>query len=240
MENTTTILIQNSKVKWFHQIRLQSNFVTSGLDRSEEKCANLFIPEDLSGKSVIDLGCWDGFFSFECEKRGANVTSVDDFVWQNWETKDRGYDLAHKILKSKAIKIQCPFEKLDQLPRRKLIAYLKSPGIWSEIGFALATNMYDIVLMLGVLYHAPDPLGYLRAARKICKGMLILETHVDMLEISKPAIAYYEADSLNGDATNFWGPNTAAVIGMLRDAGFKKIDPQPIFWSNRQAFHAYI
>jgi hypothetical protein len=163
---------------------------------------------------------------------------VDDFVWRNWETKDQGYDLAHKALKSKVIKVRCPFEKLNQLHIRKSIAFLKSPKIWPRVGFP--TSKYDIVLMLGVLYHAPDPLGYLRAARKICKEMLILETHVDLLDYARPAIAYYAGDSLNGDATNFWGPNTAAVIGMLKDAGFKKIDPQPIFWSTRQAFHAYI
>ena len=238
MKNKKTIEIQASKIKWFHQIRLKNDFVTAGLDRSEEKCANLFIPDNLRGKSVIDLGCWDGFFSFECEKRGANVTSVDDFVWRNWETKDQGYDLAHKALKSKVIKVRCPFEKLNQLHIRKSIAFLKSPKIWPRVGFP--TSKYDIVLMLGVLYHAPDPLGYLRAARKICKEMLILETHVDLLDYARPAIAYYAGDSLNGDATNFWGPNTAAVIGMLKDAGFKKIDPQPIFWSTRQAFHAYI
>jgi tRNA (mo5U34)-methyltransferase len=237
MQNKSDIEILAAKIKWFHQIRLNKNFLTAGLDRSEEKCANLFIPANLKNKSVIDLGCWDGFFSFECEKRGANVTSVDDFVWRNWETKDRGYDLAHAVLKSKAVKVQCPFEKLHQLTARKFFCQLKTP---TKLVYKLPEKGYDIVLMLGVLYHAPDPLGYLRAARKICKDMLILETHVDLLDCARPAIAYYEGDSLNGDATNFWGPNTAAVIGMLKDAGFKKIDPQPIFWSSRQAFHAYI
>jgi tRNA (mo5U34)-methyltransferase len=94
--------------------------------------------------------------------------------------------------------------------------------------------------MLGVLYHAPDPLGYLRKARALCSGVLILESHVDMLDYPRPAIAYYEGASLCNDPTNFWGPNTSAVVGMLKDSGFKHVEPQPVFWKTRQAFHAYI
>jgi len=210
---------QASGIKWFHQIPLDNTFTTPGLDASAEKCSHLNLPAQLAGKSVIDIGSWDGFFSFECERRGASrVVSTDDFVWKHVGTKDAGYNFAHSALRSRAQKVLCSVEELD---RQRL-------------------GTFDIVLMLGVLYHAPDPLGYLRKARSLCSHMLLLETHVDMLDCPRPAIAYYEGSSLNNDATNFWGPNTAAVVGMLKDSGFTRVEPQSVFWGTRQAFHAFV
>jgi tRNA (mo5U34)-methyltransferase len=216
---TLSLAEQSTSINWFHRIRLGADFVTGGQDNSEEKCKHLNLPTDLAGKTAIDMGCWDGFFSFECERRGASrVVSTDDFVWRSIGTKDAGYDFAHKTLESKAVKLRSSIEALDA---RKI-------------------GTFDLVLMLGVLYHAPDPLGYVRKARSLCSGLLVLETHVDMLDCPRPAIAYYEGSSLNGDSTNFWGPNTAAVVGMLKDCGFKNVEPQPVFWNSRQAFHAFV
>ena len=45
----------------------------------------LQIPQDLTGKTVLDIGAWDGFFSFECERRGAKrVLAIDTFSWDNY------------------------------------------------------------------------------------------------------------------------------------------------------------
>jgi tRNA (mo5U34)-methyltransferase len=217
MNDESTLASRIKEVVWFHQIQLSPTLTTPGMDKSGEKARHLGIPEDLRGKTVLDLGCWDGFFSFECEKRGAKrVVAVDDFVWKHHTTKDRGFDLVHEALQSKVEKVQCSFEDLSQ----------------SDLG------QFDYVLMLGVLYHAPDPLGYLRWVKEFCAGTLILETHVDMLECPRPAIAYYPGDTLNHDPTNFWGPNTAAVVGMLQDSGFHHVESLPVYWKTRQAFHA--
>src|SRR3954466_6053520 len=52
--------------------------------------------------------------------------------------------------------------------------------------------------------------------------MLILETVTDMIGIRRPAAAFYPARELNDDPTNWWGPNHAAVEGMLRAVGFTR------------------
>src|SRR5215210_1776907 len=44
----------------------------------------LQIPGDLSGKSVLDIGAWDGYFSFEFERRGAErVLAIDTHSWDH-------------------------------------------------------------------------------------------------------------------------------------------------------------
>ena len=220
-----------NSIEWFHSIKLSEEVTTPGTDNFS--ILNIIdLPENLSGKTVLDIGAWDGFYSFECEKRGAKkVLATDDFVWSYGEEGiyNKGFDFAHEILNSKVEKRQLSIESLRDNP----------------------IEQFDIVLMLGVLYHAPDPLGYLRAAFQHTREMLILETHVDLLELPYPAIAYYSGKSLADDPTNFWGPNTAAVVGMLKDVGFKDVIVCPSMLKNeidfhgrkaiqaRQAFHAY-
>merc|ERR1711907_408931 len=76
----------------------------------------------------------------------------------------------------------------------------------------------------GILYHADNPLGYLRRVRSMAKpgGLVLIETVVDMLDVPYPASAFYEGPTLlNGDQTNDFGPNELAVLAMMRKAGFK-------------------
>src|SRR5262249_2616746 len=67
---------------WFHTIDLGDGVVTPGCDNSPAKVAYLGMPERLDGLSVLDIGAYDGFFSFECERRGAaRVVAADHFCW---------------------------------------------------------------------------------------------------------------------------------------------------------------
>lgn len=204
---------------WWHRIDLGNGLVTPGLDETPAKLLTLGFPEDLTGKSVIDIGAWDGFFSFEAERRGASVLATDHYCWTRTGIFDKGgFDLAKAALRSNV--------------REKTLRVEDLPG--ADLG------TFDLVLFLGVLYHAPDPLGYLKIVRSLTKGMAIIETHVDLLEVDRPALAYYPADTLNHDATNFFGPNELAVHGMCLDAGFSRVEtvPEPRM-PLRMVFHAY-
>ena len=57
-------------VNWFHSIELAPGLVTPGRADTSAQTARLHLP-DLTGKTVLDVGAWDGFFSFEAERRGA-------------------------------------------------------------------------------------------------------------------------------------------------------------------------
>jgi tRNA (mo5U34)-methyltransferase len=109
---------------------------------------------------------------------------------------------------------------------------------------------FDLVLFLGVLYHMRHPILSLEKMASVTApgGMVIIETQVDLLEIKRPALAFYPESELNGDATNWFGPNPPAIEGMLRTVGFQKVvahSPLPpaaypeTIVQRRMVFHAW-
>lgn len=221
---------------WFHRIDLGHGIVTPGNDDSPRKLKLIGMPEDLTGKSVLDIGAWDGFFSFEAERRGAaRVVAADHFVWikrprrtelQTRKATKEGFDLAHEALNSKVEGVVVPVEEM-------------SPE---------SLGTFDLVLFLGVLYHSQNPLQYLRIVRSLCRGQLILETHIDALDYPRPAMVFYPGGTLNNDPTNFWGPNPQAVADMLREVGFGRIENHAL-WdagyqgatkATRTVMHAFV
>jgi len=213
-------LKEMNEIQWWHQIELDG-VTTRGPDDSKSKLQLIQMPKDLTGKSVIDVGAWDGFFSFEAEKRGAKeVVAVDSMMWQEehktFTTKKKGFDFAHKILKSKVYGVECEVMDLSKF------------------------KTFDLVLCLGILYHMKDPFGMCRVMFDITKedGMLILETHCDALKEIKPGMIFYPTNEVNNDPLTWWGPNIKCVQDMLKVAGFKKVDL--ISLSNQRGiFHAW-
>jgi tRNA (mo5U34)-methyltransferase len=194
-------------VRWFHSIDLGHGVVTKGIDDTQPaRLARLQLPADLSGRSVLDIGAWDGFFSFEAERRGAaRVVAADYYSWhgQGWGTGQgkAGFDLAREVLGSRVEDVDV--DVLDLSPER--------------------IGTFDVVLFLGVLYHLPNPLLALERVASVTGDLLIVETVVDMVGFGRPAAAFYPGRELNGDPTNWWGPNQAAVHGMLRSVGFERV-----------------
>jgi tRNA (mo5U34)-methyltransferase len=189
--------------KWWHTIDLGNGVVTPGIDPTPARLRELQIPDDLTGLTVLDIGAWDGFFSFEAERRGASrVLATDSFCWGGggWGTK-AGFELARRALGSRV-------EDLDIDPLEL------SP---SRVG------TFDLVLFLGVLYHMRHPLLALERVFSVTRGQLILQTQIDLSAIDRPALAFYQGSDLNNDPTNWFGPNPPAVAAMLRAAGFTDI-----------------
>ena len=87
-----------------------------------------------------------------------------------------------------------------------------------------AVGVFDLVLFLGVLYHMRHPLLALERVAGVAGEQLILDTHADLLWQRRPAMAFYPNDELADDPTNWWGPNPAALIAMLRDVGFERVE----------------
>src|SRR5690606_26765214 len=100
--STTVTDDERATIPWFHRIDLGGGVVTPGLDDTATKLRQVRLPEDLTGKSVLDVGAWDGFFSFEAERRGASrVVALDGVVWKAPEIGRRGFDYARRALGSR-------------------------------------------------------------------------------------------------------------------------------------------
>jgi len=196
-------------IRWFHTIDLGGGVVTPGIDDSPVRLARVQLPPSLEGKTVLDIGAWDGFFSFECERRGAaRVVAADHFSWHGpgWGTK-AGYTLAHQALGSRVEDVD--IDVMDLSPDR--------------------IGTFDVVLFLGVLYHLRHPLLALERVASVTRDYLIVETVVDLVGFRRPAMAFYPGRELNNDPTNWWGPNLPAVRGMLESLGFREvIVPTPL------------
>jgi tRNA (mo5U34)-methyltransferase len=211
-----------SGIRWYHTIDLGGGVVTRGVDDSPMRLARARLPESLHGLTVLDIGAWDGFFSFECERRGAaRVVAADHFSWHGsgWGTK-AGFLLAREALGSRVEDID--IDVMDLTPER--------------------VGTFDVVLFLGVLYHLRHPFLALERVSSVTRDRLILETVVDLVGFRRPAMAFYPGQELNNDPTNWWGPNIPAVHGMLDSLGFRHVttvtrSPHAAYRGARAVYH---
>lgn len=180
------------------------------------------IPEDLTGATVLDVGCNAGFYSIEMKKRGARrVLGID--------VDDRYLSQAQFAAETLGFEIElqkCSVYAADQLP-----------------------GQFDYVLFMGVFYHLRYPLLALDKLIKKVAGKLVFQTMVrGSTEIREwqddypfcntqifderdfPAM-YFIEKSYSHDPTNWWIPNRAAVEGMLRSSGLEiEAHPEPETW----------
>jgi tRNA (mo5U34)-methyltransferase len=195
---------QLREIGWYHSFELPDGTLINGymsLEWERERWSRFPIPADLTGKRVLDIGAWDGWFSFEAERRGAAVTSVDCQEQAN-------YLYLHRKLGSKA-----DYRNLDlfELP-------------WVDLG------KFDIVFCLGVLYHLRHPLWGLEILCGLSTELVIVETfvtdganwqdHVNDI----PRMEFYETTELNGNFDNWNGPTVGCVLAMCRAAGFARVE----------------
>lgn len=202
--------------RWWHEIEVAPGIVTPGDDSNRMKLPildELSLPPDMHGLRALDIGCSDGFFSFELERRGAEVVAMD-FVPEDYT----GFATARKIVGSSVE------YRMDNV-------YNLTPEKWGE---------FDIVLFMGVLYHLRNPLGGLDAVRSVVKeggqlfvGTMMIDEYfllpdgaVTSLSTVNPILAdvplwqAYPRDTLNGDFTNCFAPNRAALVAALEEAQF--------------------
>lgn len=219
---------------WFHSIDLGGGVVTPGyktrllLDRELE---SLRLP-DLRGKTVLDIGAWDGFYSLAAERLGARrVVALDHFVWS--------IDFSQPAFRSPDGK-RVPFERdpqiwrPDDLPGKRGFDLARS-ALVSDVESIVADFMdtdlealgqFDVVFYLGVLYHMRHPLLALERLARVTRELAVIETEAVATRRTDLGAwcEYFEADELSGDPTNWWAPNAKALVGMCRAAGFRKVE----------------
>ena len=155
----------------------------------------------MTGRRVLDIGAWDGWFSFEAEKRGAAVTAVDCFPVPN-------FLYLHKLLSSKVT--------------YKLFDVYELPE--------LAGTPFDYVFFLGVLYHLKHPLLALEIVCSLTTDVAIVESFVTNADTyletqgQIPTMEFYETDELGNQLDNWIGPTVECLLAMCRAAGFARVE----------------
>ncbi|WP_174291739.1 TIGR04290 family methyltransferase [Sphingomonas bacterium] len=223
---------------WFHNIDLGGGVVTAPEHFLGDYPAFKFarfadaLPTNLSGKSVLDIGCNAGFYSVEMKRRGAaRVLGIDS---------DERY-LAQARLATEVLGWS---EQSGGVEFRKLSVY----------DVAALGERFDLVIFMGVLYHLRHPLLALDLIREHVVseegGLLLFQTMQQggntiaevprdhpffapgtydapdyFIEPGYPAMRFIE-HRFAGDWTNWWAPNAACSAAMLRAAGFT-IEVQP-------------
>jgi tRNA (mo5U34)-methyltransferase len=198
---------------WYHRIEVAPGVMTDGINDSQMILDAIELPEDLSGKRVLDIGARDGFFSFECERRGAAEVVAIDYL----PPEETGFPIARQLVGS-------------QVELRQANVYDLDPAEYGT---------FDLVLFLGVLYHLRDPMLALDKIASVSRGKAIIETQMidDALltedgsfrrladfdpELEKvPLMQFYPGGALNNDPTNVWAPNEVCLGAMLEESGFQ-------------------
>lgn len=191
---------------WFHSISFPDGTATPGYKSADALAreADMIFRHGVKGQSVLDIGAYDGYFSFEAEKRGASrVLATDHFGWSGpGPSSKAGFDYAHARLESKV-------ESLDR------DVFDLTPA---ELG------QFDVVLMLGVIYHLKDMIGGLERAAALAPKLLIVESQTAYNAIPVPIARCVHGTHLNNDPTNHWVPNVACIKRMLEACGYKRFE----------------
>jgi tRNA (mo5U34)-methyltransferase len=197
---------------WYHTLDLGSGVLTEGMFDLRPLVGRYGLPRDLSGMRVLDVGTFDGFWAFEMERRGGEVTSLDvDRIQQlDWpprlrpaEDGPRGqtFRIAHEALGSSVQRVGCSI--YDATPER--------------LGC-----QFDLVFCGSVLIHLRDPMLALERMAGLCTGRLILaEEHTRRLGmLLSGASARFTGAS---PWSTWWIPTARTWTEMVRVAGFEDV-----------------
>ncbi|HEX8205418.1 MAG TPA: DUF1698 domain-containing protein [Solirubrobacteraceae bacterium] len=196
---------------WFHTFALNraAGIYTPGAARDHRyRLASL--PRQLDGRSVLDVGTFDGFYAFLAEHDGASrVVAVDNEQYRLWVAARWGVKLAggegfraiHKLLGSTV-----EYRRID--------------------AFSLADldETFDVIYCFGLLHRVENPLGLLRVlrTRTARRGSLLLETYGTTEDDARaPSITVAAPGGIYArDAFVYWGFGFPALERLAVIAGF--------------------
>jgi tRNA (mo5U34)-methyltransferase len=205
---------------WYHRIELPHGVVTPGW--APINGDSYSIPADLTGKRVLDVGAWDGYWTFEALKRGAReVVAIDDFsdYLGSLKSSDRRawqtFDFCRDALTYKE----------DRCRRLDMSVYDVSEALLGR---------FDVVFCFGVLYHLRHPLLALDRLAAVCDGEMYIESAI--LDDFSPyrgglgkgyggqmVAEFYPGDQYGANHTNWWVPTVQCLAQMVHSAGFPTV-----------------
>jgi len=203
---------------WYHRIQLPHGIITPGWAPLNADAYR--IPERLDGLRVLDVGAWDGYWSFEALRRGAReVIAVDDFsdYLGSLKESDRKawgtFDCCRNLLGYS--ETQC--QRIDM-------------SVYDVNETRL--GRFDVVFFFGTLYHLRHPLLALDKLAAVCDQAIFVESAIldnyspyrGGLDKGYPdgqmVMEFYPGDQLGNNHTNWWAPTLHCLTHMVAAAGF--------------------
>jgi len=232
MTSPAELQAQADTFGWYHTIDLGNGVVTKGI--SVQETSPGVIP-DVTGRSVLDIGAWDGKFSFAAEQKGASrVVALDHYAW-GVDFVARGAYWA-ECIHNGTLPDQSRDETdfwLPDLPGRRGFEFAKA-ALDSKVEPVVADfqkvdleelGRFDVVLYLGVLYHMKEPLTCLERVRAVTKEVAVIETeavHLQGLD-DQVLLQFHAGSSLRTDFGNWYVPTIEALHNLCRAAGFSSV-----------------
>ena len=225
---------QADALDWFHCIDLGQGVTTKGTAKGPYLSAQKM--PDLHGKSVLDIGAWDGYYSFQAERLGARrVVALDHYVWgldftaraKYWnECAEKGVLPDHGRDLTDFWDSQLPGRRAFELAHRALESKVE-PRVADFATADLAEiGSFDVVMYLGVLYHMKEPLRALERLRKVTGEVAVIETqavHIRGAETMSLA-QFFAGEEFANDFGNWFIPTIEWLRQMVLAAGFQSAE----------------
>lgn len=190
-----------SALRWWHHIDLGRGIVTPGItNRKHQDWITSHLPPRWDGDSVLDIGAWDGYYSFLAEERGARrVLAIDKL--QNLDAHASGFR---------------PFQ-LAKSARGSNVEY----RVMDVNDLTQLSERFDVVLFFGVYYHLRDPWKSLEVIRRRLSpaGRVYLEGL--LLPGSRPVLRFYHPPEL--EETIFCAATESGLVELAETAGLRHV-----------------
>ena len=205
---------------WYHKIPLPGGVETPGW--APINPPSYGVPDDLAGKRVLDVGAWDGYWTFEALRRGAReAVAIDDFSDHLGKLEDRSeaawrnFDLCREALgfgEERCKRIEMSVYDADEA----------------------TLGRFDVVFFFGTLYHLRYPLLALDRLAAITDELLLVESGI--LDDYSPyrgglgkgyegqmVMEFYPESQYGNNDTNWWSPTLQCLAQMVRSCGFGEV-----------------
>lgn len=195
---TASDLVETASFVWHQRFELEPGVWTPGVSDVELLWGLGQLPEDLTGKTVLDIGTTNGGTAFAAERRGAKRVLAVDIFDPSWF----GFDVLRSHLGSEVEFLQA---SIYNLPAQ------------------LDGERFDFVIFWGVLYHLRHPLLALDSVRALTGEGAWIETAICDGEVgeagAQPLSRFYRRDELNGDGSNWFSPTSHLLLDWCGSCG---------------------
>ncbi len=205
--------VRDSVALWFHTFALAPGVYTPGIARDHGYRLAVLGADRFAGRSVLDVGAFDGFYSFLAELRGARrVVAVDNEQYVDWVRARFGVRVqgggGFRAIAG-LVGSRVEYRRMDALDVR-------------ELG-----ERFEVALCFGILHRVSDPIALLRALAGVLApgGEIVLETYGSRLPADAAAIEVHEpGDVYARDDFVYWGFSSEGLRRLARIAGLGELE----------------